>query len=181
MAENGYTATSIAQILKRAGVSRETFYEQFRSKEDCFEAGFTWAVTLVRDRVRGAAPDEENPTGREEILEQLDRLLAAYLQDLADDPARARTYLVEVYAAGPRFAAMRAASHTAFVDRLAALFRAETEAQRFACQMFVAATSTMVTLRAASGDFDGILALRAPILEMITRSGDMYGTALVTD
>ena len=38
MAEKGYVATTVADVLRAAKVSRETFYEQFESKEDCFAA-----------------------------------------------------------------------------------------------------------------------------------------------
>ena len=37
-AAKGYQATSVADILKEAGVGRETFYRYFNDKEDCFVA-----------------------------------------------------------------------------------------------------------------------------------------------
>jgi AcrR family transcriptional regulator len=40
MADKGYAGTSVADILRRARVSRETFYELFSSKEDCFMSAF---------------------------------------------------------------------------------------------------------------------------------------------
>src|ERR687887_842834 len=36
VAEKGYAATTVADIIGRAGVSRTTFYQQFKDKEDCF-------------------------------------------------------------------------------------------------------------------------------------------------
>src|SRR5579875_630056 len=36
VAEKGYNRVSVADVISRAGVSRETFYEQFTDKEDCF-------------------------------------------------------------------------------------------------------------------------------------------------
>ncbi len=36
--EKGYTLTSVADVVATAGVTREAFYEQFRSKEDAFLA-----------------------------------------------------------------------------------------------------------------------------------------------
>ena len=51
MAENGYVGTSVAQIIRRAGVSRETFYEQFSSKEDCFTSAYDRAVELLLERI----------------------------------------------------------------------------------------------------------------------------------
>ena len=37
-ATKGYQASSVADILKEAGVGRETFYKHFKDKEDCFVA-----------------------------------------------------------------------------------------------------------------------------------------------
>jgi AcrR family transcriptional regulator len=36
MTVNGYVGTSVADVLRGAGVSRQTFYQQFLSKQDCF-------------------------------------------------------------------------------------------------------------------------------------------------
>src|SRR6266511_4356448 len=36
VAEKGYVATTVADVIGRAGVSRTTFYQQFKDKEDCF-------------------------------------------------------------------------------------------------------------------------------------------------
>ena len=61
MAEKGYARTSVADILRRARVSRETFYELFDSKEDCFMSAFEQAYAHIldgghADRRRDAAP-----------------------------------------------------------------------------------------------------------------------------
>ena len=40
MATQGYSSTSVADIIKSAGVSRQTFYELFTSKQDCFLASY---------------------------------------------------------------------------------------------------------------------------------------------
>jgi hypothetical protein len=97
---------------------------------------------------------------------------------LAEDPGRAKVFLVEVFAAGPRLTSMRAERQTLFVDILVDVLGASSEQQRFACQSLVAGISTMVTLRAAAGDYDGILELRGPLLDMVCRSGQLYGAAL---
>lgn len=172
MAVDGYIATPVAGILRRAGVSRETFYEQFRSKEDCFEQGFIWAMGCTDRAVRNAAEAVHHDDPRD----RMDVIFGAYLQDIVDNPARAKVFLVDVFAAGPRFAKMRVARHMSFADSLTAMFGAENEQQRFACEMLVAAISAMVTATVAAGDFEGVLALRRPFMDMIRRSGDLYGT-----
>lgn len=36
VAQKGYGATTVADVLERARVSRRSFYELYRDKEDCF-------------------------------------------------------------------------------------------------------------------------------------------------
>ncbi|MFJ1458983.1 TetR/AcrR family transcriptional regulator [Nocardia sp. N2S4-5] len=175
MAENGYVGTSVAAIIKRAGVSRETFYEQFRSKEDCFEAAYERAVRLLLDRLAEAAGAlRDSASGLEGRMRVL---LTAYLDGLTSEPAYARLYLVEVYAVGPQAVARRALLQESFVEMLAETLDARTEPQRFACQALVSALSAMVTTRIAADDTAGLHALREPMLELVRRSGDLFGAA----
>ncbi len=180
MAENGYIGTSVAAILKRAGVSRETFYEQFRSKEDCFEAAYQRAVQLLLDRIAEATEQEEAAPaqGDGDAVAGMDRILRAYLQYLVDDPASARLFLVEVFAVGSAAIARRAQLQERFVELIAVVLDARTEQQRFACQALAAAVGAMVTARIAAGDSDGLLALREPLLDLLRRGGGLYGAAL---
>ncbi|MFD6155563.1 TetR/AcrR family transcriptional regulator [Nocardia sp. NPDC060256] len=179
MVENGYVGTSVAAILKRAGVSRETFYEQFRSKEACFEAAYERAVQNLLGRIADAADDpapEPDPDG----MTRMDRIFAAYLQHLVDDPASARLFLVEVYAVGSAAISRRAQLQDLFVGRIADVLGARTDEQRFACQTLAAAISAMVTGRIAADDPDGLLALRVPLLNLVRRGGALFGDALLS-
>ncbi len=36
----GYAATTVSDVIKRAGVSRKAFYEHFANKEECFLATY---------------------------------------------------------------------------------------------------------------------------------------------
>lgn len=174
MADGGYVNTSVAAVLKRAGVSRETFYEQFRSKEHCFEAAFERAVERLVARVTSASTtgDSDGPD-----LERMRHLLDAYFDGLVEEPAYARLYLVEVYAVGSRAVARRAELQESFVALIADVLGATTEAQRFACRTLAAAVSAMVTARIAADDIDGLRTLRDPLLDMVRRGGDLYGSA----
>ncbi|WP_054811606.1 TetR/AcrR family transcriptional regulator [Nocardia arizonensis] len=180
MAEKGYVGTSVAAVLKRAGVSRETFYEQFRSKEDCFEAAFERAVAGVIDRLADASDMDAPRPGSPADSDRMDRVLHAYLEALAAEPAYARLFLVEVYAAGAKAVAKRAALQESFVSMIAEVLDARTEAQRFACQALAAGVSALVTAKIAADDMDGLRELRAPLLQLVLRSGDLYGEAMRT-
>ena len=57
-AEQGYEATKISDIVKRAGVARKTLYDNFEGKEEVFLAAFDSARDEVLRRV------EEGSGGR---------------------------------------------------------------------------------------------------------------------
>ncbi|MFC9893182.1 TetR/AcrR family transcriptional regulator [Nocardia sp. NPDC127579] len=175
MTENGYVGTSVAVILKRAGVSRETFYEQFRSKEDCFEAAYERAAEALLARIAHASAA---PADTVAASDRMSRILTAYLDGLAAEPAYARLFLLEVYAAGPKAVARRAELQESFVELMAETLGARTEAQRFACRTLAAGVSAMVTTQIAADDLDGLRALCEPLLELVRRSGELYGSAL---
>ncbi|MCW2991366.1 MAG: TetR/AcrR family transcriptional regulator [Solirubrobacterales bacterium] len=155
MAEKGYARTSVADVTRAARVSRESFYEQFRSKEDCFMSAFEEAyglllgATAARSPGPGAAP-----------LDRLDDVLEAYLDALAENPADARVFLIEVHAAGAGALARRTELQQGLVSALAAV--AGTD-DRFAVEAYVAAISALVTARLAAGDTDGLRALHEPL------------------
>ncbi|MGH2866291.1 MAG: TetR/AcrR family transcriptional regulator [Solirubrobacteraceae bacterium] len=150
-------------MLKRAGTSRETFYEQFDSKQDCFIAAYELAATvMLKDLEREVASDAT-------ALARFDRAIGAYLDALAAEPAFARLFMVEVYAAGDKVLERRAEIQQRFVDAVAEAFDVRTRAERFACEALVAAVITMVTTRLAARDLDGLRLLRDPLIELVRR------------
>jgi AcrR family transcriptional regulator len=163
MADKGYVATTVADVLRAAGVSRETFYEQFKSKEDCFAHAYEAAAMILLAGLAEAQGADGDP------LDRLSRALRVYLDTLAAESEFARLFLVEVYAAGPEALARRAAVQRAFVDLVIDGLGARTAEDRFACEAFVAATSSMVTTRLAANDVDGLRALHRPLLRFAAR------------
>jgi AcrR family transcriptional regulator len=96
VAENGYAATRVADVVKLSGVSRSAFYKHFEDKLDCFLATLDEIAALAKDHL-AKAYDAKLPW--EERL----RVVADSLLDLLlEQPAAARLCLVEVYAAGPQ-------------------------------------------------------------------------------
>src|SRR3954470_3349772 len=163
MARKGYAATSVSEVLRSAGVSRETFYEQFTGKEDCFIAAFEAAVASVLGTVRDAPGTGGTP------LERFERGLRAYLDALAGDPAFARVMLIEVYAAGPAAMQRRAELQRGFVDALDETFGRRTAGDRFANEALVATISSMVPARLAVDDAEGLRALHRPLMQFVRR------------
>jgi AcrR family transcriptional regulator len=122
VAEKGYAATTIDDIVRGAGVSKKTFYEHFRDKEDCFLAAYEAAADELFARVREAQSDPDS------WLERTRAGISAYLRWLAAEPALARVFLIEVAAAGPRAAERREALRDRYAEQLAELQRdARTE------------------------------------------------------
>jgi AcrR family transcriptional regulator len=164
MAEKGYARTSVADILRRARVSRETFYELFDSKEDCFMSAFEAAY--------GHMLNATTPSARKgEPLERFACVLDDYLGALAADPAAARVFLVEVYAAGPSALARRHELQQGLVESVAALTGASSSEDRFAIEALLAALVQMVTSRLAVGDVEGLRKLHGPTVELAGRLG----------
>lgn len=167
MTEKGYVGTSVADVIKRAGVGRETFYQQFSSKLDCFMSAFDTAGTMLLGRIEQTAREAEGTP-----LERFDRALSSYLDVLAEQPAFARVFLVEVYAAGPEALAHRAALQDRIVEATAQLLGARNDESRFACQVLVAAVSNMVTGPVIAQDAKALRALRPKIVHLVERALD---------
>lgn len=161
MTDKGYVATSVADVLARAGVSRQTFYEQFDSKLDCFLATFDAAGALLLDEVAPLLDGSGSP------LDRFDRLLTGYLDTLAAAMPYARVLLVEVYAAGPEGVARRSTFQVRIAAAVADVLGATDDAGRFACAVLVAAVGSMVTVPLVSGDADALRGLREPVLALV--------------
>jgi AcrR family transcriptional regulator len=90
----GYKATSVADVIEQADVSRTTFYKHFEDKQECFLAAYDLVVERVLDAVI-ASCDGEQPW-----LERMRVGLTTVVELFALDPGLARTAIVEVAAAG---------------------------------------------------------------------------------
>ena len=112
VAERGFVNATVADALRHARVSRATFYQTFRDKEDCFHAAYVAASRVHHHRVLGAVQNEPDRSRR------LLAGTAAYLDVLDEQPVYARAFLVEIAAAGPRLAQARSESIQAYVELL---------------------------------------------------------------
>ena len=115
VADKGYAATTVGDVVSGAGVSRKTFYEHFTDKEDCFLAAWDAGVEVLFEAILASRSQANDP------IERMRAGLRAYLQTLAAEPAFARSFFIEVVAAGPRAEARRAQVHSAFAELLATL------------------------------------------------------------
>jgi AcrR family transcriptional regulator len=94
VAAKGYAATSVADVIAVAGVSRKTFYEHFGDKEECFLAAYDHGAQATYEAMMRAA---EGLTDWREILEAV---LTTWLEFLDADLAFTRAYMIEFWGAG---------------------------------------------------------------------------------
>lgn len=98
VAERGYEATSVADIVKAAAVSRNAFYKNFGDKQECFavahEAGHERLLEILTE------PCEQSATVEERVQRSLREVLGA----LASEPDLARLIFVEAPSAGEEIA-----------------------------------------------------------------------------
>jgi AcrR family transcriptional regulator len=94
VAAKGYAATTIADVIALAGVSRKTFYEHFDDKESCFLAAYDHGAAAIYAAMVDAAE------GLQDWRELLDAVFSTWLEFLAADLAFTRAYMIEFWAAG---------------------------------------------------------------------------------
>lgn len=94
VAEKGYEAASVADIVKAAAVSRNAFYKSFGDKRECVATAHEQGHERLLEVL--TAPCEQATT----IEERVERSLAAGLDALAGEPDVARLLFVEAPSAG---------------------------------------------------------------------------------
>jgi AcrR family transcriptional regulator len=115
-AEQGYEATKIADVVRRAHVARKTLYDNFSGKEELFLAAFDATLADAEAEVTEAC-DTVADAAWEVRTEAALRVL---LEFIAAHPAPAALCLVEAPAASP----VAAARHEAALERIIAQLRA---------------------------------------------------------
>ncbi len=94
LSRGDYRSTTVAHVIRLAGVSRRAFYEQFTCKEDCFLATYDVVVARARKRAVDAYSGERGWANRVHAACKL------VLDDVAADPRGAHLVLVDSAALG---------------------------------------------------------------------------------
>ncbi|HEU4976630.1 MAG TPA: helix-turn-helix domain-containing protein [Baekduia sp.] len=105
IADKGYGATTIADVVRAAHVSKSTFYAHFTDKEECYVALFSAAS----DNVLAAMVEAHHDAGAQDLpwRDHLRAVNEAYLDMLAAGGGLTQSLLVEVQTAGPAALRMR--------------------------------------------------------------------------
>ena len=114
VADKGYAAATIDDIVRGAGVSKKTFYEHFADKLDCFLAAYEAASDELFEHVRAAQEGADATTGSPRTRAGIH----AYLRWLAAEPALARVFLIEIAAAGPEALERRERLRDRYAERM---------------------------------------------------------------
>ena len=110
-AARGYAGFAVSDLLREAGISRQTFYARFASKQECFAA----AVGALADGLLGQARVLVGNAA--EPAERLRRLVTGLPRLAAEHPDESRVLLLESFAGGARTIERRFAA----MDELVAL------------------------------------------------------------
>jgi AcrR family transcriptional regulator len=113
-AEQGYEATKIADIVRRAGVARKTLYDNFDGKEDLFLA----ALESFRQDLIVAVESACSGVEDEIWQKRIEAALAAFLATVAERPQAARMAMIEALSATPTAAARYDQALHEFVELL---------------------------------------------------------------
>lgn len=162
-AEKGYAEVSVADVVRRGGVSTATFYKRFESKRDCMLAAHDELVARWLEEVEATCDGAGWEAG-------VRAAVARTLELFAADAPTARLLLVEILALGPE----GASRHAAMIEALAARLRAGRDPRRDpgtpdADWALVAAAASLVARQTMAGEAaalpalaDGLVAILAP-------------------
>lgn len=99
--KRGVAETTVEHILRKAEVSRGTFYQYFRSKDDVLATVFEYSVHLLVARVAAAIETVEAP------FQKIERAVDVYLTMQLEQGRLIHGMLVEALRPGSPMAAMR--------------------------------------------------------------------------
>ncbi len=162
--EVGYAHLTVAQVIGRARVSRTTFYDVFRDREDCFLAALELALEHARTLAREAY--EQQSSWREGIR----AALAELLNFMDEEPATARLCMVEALAAGGRVLERRAKvldELAAVIDEGRAAGGADHEPPELTAEGIVGAIFAVVHTRLLDRDAEPLTDLLGSLMSII--------------
>jgi AcrR family transcriptional regulator len=116
VADRGYEAVKVREIVRLAGVSSRAFYERFESKEDCFLCTYDLIAKRAMRRMIAAQ------TGERDWRERPRLIFKAFAKELERDPAGSHLALAEAYLASPAALERARRNEATFVGMLAESF-----------------------------------------------------------
>ncbi|MBS1885778.1 MAG: TetR/AcrR family transcriptional regulator [Actinobacteria bacterium] len=163
-AEQGYEATKIADVVRRAHVARKTLYDNFSGKEELFLAAFD--TTLADAEAAVAAACEAVSGGDWEARTKAG--LRTALEFVAAHPAAAKLCLVEAPAATPASAERYEAALEGFIARLREAAPPGPDRPATLAEALVGGAVWIVQRQVRRGDAADAAALLPELAEFVT-------------
>ncbi len=113
IADKGYAAVTIADVVRIARVSKRTFYEHFADKEACFLALYAETSEELLELIATATAVARGPWEA-----RIGAAARAYFERVADEPELMRAALLEIHAAGPRARVLRREIQRRYAEQL---------------------------------------------------------------
>jgi AcrR family transcriptional regulator len=95
ISEKGYAATTVSDVIRRAGVSRKAFYEHFTNKQECFLATYDAIAAVGKRSVAIAFRRAQG------LPDSVQAALGELIELAIGRPQALRVLMVEIGAAGP--------------------------------------------------------------------------------
>jgi AcrR family transcriptional regulator len=169
VADRGYAAVTVSDVLAAARVSRAGFYSCFPGgKEECFLTACRMGGRILRAHIRSAVRAQPEQAPVDEVLRASIR---AYLEFLTLEPAFARVFMVDMLAAGGDAAARYARVVAALAADTAAWHRsAGGSAPEETYELLASALAHTAALRIRRGDGHRLLELEEAAVELHLRA-----------
>ncbi len=163
-AEHGAGSVSVAHLVGRSGISRRTFYEIFRDRDDCLLAAFEAVLGRAAERVLSAYEGERGWS------ERIRAGLAALLSFLDEQPSAARLLLVESISIGGETLASRervVAELVAAVDAGRAASKSAAKAPPLTAEGIVGGVLSILARQATDERVEPLSGLLNPLMGII--------------
>lgn len=170
VAEVGYPATTVADVVARARVSRNAFYELFRDKQSCYIAACDEAGSEILDELYAL---EAEPTW----VDALRKGTGIYLRRWQERPGHAMAYLAELPTAGRPALEQRDRAYERFEAMFAALAARARHEQpklpplpRLAVPLLVRAITEIVATEVRAGRLGELAELEDELVFFIVKT-----------
>jgi AcrR family transcriptional regulator len=117
--EKGYVATTVSEVVSRAGVSRKAFYQHFANKEECFLVTYDAIVEEGRRRVMYNLAEARGGS------DHIETAIRALFSSALENPDALRMAITEITAVGPAGIERRERAITGYGELIREGLRAE--------------------------------------------------------
>jgi AcrR family transcriptional regulator len=162
IAENGYEATKIADIVRRAAVARKTLYDNFDGKEDLFLSAVNATLMEMRVAIEEAC-EEVTDSSEDAIVAGLEALL----EFVAEHPAAAKMCMLEAISATPSSARLYDAGVRDCVELLRAHAPADASLPETIEESLVGGVAWIVQLKIRKGEAEQALDLLPELSQFV--------------